>query len=205
MRSLLCSIESESSFFATLLHVILYVGVFFFFFSSRRRHTRYWRDWSSDVCSSDLYTQAWLFGASFHLARHATGLRRSGEDHVVSLSDGTEVAGRAVIVASGVSYRRLGVPSLEALSGAGVFYGAAVTEARAIEGQEVHVVGAGNSAGQAAMHLSRYASRVTLLARGDTLATSMSEYLITELEAAENVEVRLNTRVVDAGGRGRLE
>ncbi|HEX2181309.1 MAG TPA: NAD(P)/FAD-dependent oxidoreductase, partial [Rubrobacteraceae bacterium] len=105
----------------------------------------------------------------------------------------------------GVSYRRLGVPSLEALSGAGVFYGAAVTEARAVEGQEVHVVGAGNSAGQAAMHLSTYASRVTLLARGDSLATSMSEYLITELEAAENVEVRLNTRVVDGGGRGRLE
>jgi thioredoxin reductase (NADPH) len=170
-----------------------------------RNYLGFSRGISGQELATQAYTQAWLFGASFHLARHATGLRRSGEDHVVSLSDGTEVAGRAVIVASGVSYRRLGVPSLEALSGAGVFYGAAVTEARAVEGQEVHVVGAGNSAGQAAMHLSRYASRVTLLARGDTLATSMSEYLITELEAAENVEVRLNTRVVDGGGRGRLE
>jgi thioredoxin reductase (NADPH) len=170
-----------------------------------RNYLGFSRGISGQELASQAYTQAWLFGASFHLARHATGLRRGEDGLVVSLSDGTEVTGRAVIVASGVSYRRLGVPSLEALSGAGVFYGAAATEARAVEGQEVHVVGAGNSAGQAAMHLSRYASRVTLLARGDTLATSMSEYLIRELEAAENVEVRLNTRVVDGGGRGRLE
>lgn len=115
------------------------------------------------------------------------------------------MTGRAVIVATGVSYRRLGVPSLEDLTGAGVFYGAAATEAWALEGQEVYVVGAGNSAGQAAMRLSRYASRVTLVARGESLSASMSEYLIREMEAAENVEVRLNTRVVGGGGKGRLE
>jgi thioredoxin reductase (NADPH) len=149
--------------------------------------------------------QAWLFGATFRLMRRATGLRRSGEELVVSLSDGTEVVGRSVIIATGATYRRLGVPSLEALNDAGVFYGSAVTEAQAVQEKEVYVAGAGNSAGQAAMHLSKYASRVTLVARGDTLSTSMSDYLIREIEAAENVEVRLNTRVVGGGGKGRLE
>jgi thioredoxin reductase (NADPH) len=86
-----------------------------------------------------------------------------------------------------------------------VFYGAAVTEARATEDREVHVVGGGNSAGQAAMYLSKYASKVTLLVRGVSLAASMSEYLIKELEAAANIEIRLNTRVIAGGGRGRLE
>jgi thioredoxin reductase (NADPH) len=149
--------------------------------------------------------QAWLFGVTFRLMRRATGLRRSGEELVVSLSDGTEVVGRSVIIATGATYRRLGVPSLEALNDAGVFYGAPVTEAQAVQEKEVYVAGAGNSAGQAAMHLSKYASRVTLVARGNTLSTSMSEYLIREIEAAENVEVRLNTRVVGGGGKGRLE
>jgi thioredoxin reductase (NADPH) len=110
-----------------------------------------------------------------------------------------------VLIATGVSYRRLGVPALEPLQGAGVFYSAAVTEAQATEGREVHVVGGGNSAGQAAMHLSRYASKVVLLVRGASLAASMSEYLMTEIEAAENIEVRLNTRVVAGKGEGRLE
>jgi thioredoxin reductase (NADPH) len=172
-----------------------------------RNYLGFSRGISGQELAAQAYTQAWLFGASFHLARHATGLRRrtSGDGLVVSLSDGTEVTGRAVIVATGAAYRRLGVPSLEELTGAGVFYGAAVTEARALEGQEVYVVGAGNSAGQAAMHLSKYASRVTLVARGESLAASMSEYLIREIEAAGNVEVRTSTRVVGGGGKGRLE
>ena len=170
-----------------------------------RNYLGFSRGISGQELAAQAYTQAWLFGASFHLARHATGVRRAADGLVVSLSDGTEVTGRAVIVSTGVSYRRLGVPSLEALTGAGVFYGAAATEARALEGQEVYVVGAGNSAGQAAMHLSRYASRVTLVARGDSLAASMSEYLIREMEAAGNVDVRLNSRVVRGGGKGRLE
>jgi thioredoxin reductase (NADPH) len=149
--------------------------------------------------------QAWLFGATFAYMRHTTELRRAGHRLKVALSCGKEVTARAVIVATGASYCRLGVPSLEALHGAGVFYGAAVSEAQAVQGQEVYVVGAGNSAGQAAMHLSKYASRVTLLARGDSLAASMSEYLIKEIEAAENIKVRLNTRVIDGGGEGQLE
>src|SRR5918998_666101 len=170
-----------------------------------RNYLGFSRGISGQELAAQAYTQAWLFGASFHLARHATGLRREGDRLVVSLSDGTEVEGRAVIAATGAAYRRLGVPSLEALSGAGVFYGAAVTEALATQGQEVYVVGGANSAGQAAMHLSKYASRVTLVVRRDSLEASMSDYLIREIEAAENVEVRLNSRVVDGGGEGRLE
>jgi thioredoxin reductase (NADPH) len=151
------------------------------------------------------FQQATLFGANFRLMRSATALRRAGAELVVTLSDGKEVSARTVIVATGASYRRLGVPELEAMNGAGVFYGAATTEARALEGQEVYVVGGANSAGQAALYLSKYASRVTLLVRGGPLEASMSDYLIKEIEATENIEVCLNTRVVGGGGQGRLE
>ena len=156
------------------------------------------------------YQQAWLFGASFQFQRRAAGLRREparegSEDLVLTLSDGTEVMSRAVVIATGASYIRLGVPALEALSGAGVFYGAATTEAQATNGEEVYVVGGGNSAGQAAMHLSRYAKRVTLLVRGGSLAASLSDYLLGQIGATENVEVRLNTRITGGGGAGRLE
>ena len=149
--------------------------------------------------------QAWWFGATFHFMRHATALRSDGNKLVVTLSDGAELSGRAVILATGASYRRLGVASLEELVGAGVFYGAAVSEAQAMKGQEVYVVGGANSAGQAAIHLSKYASHVTLLVRGRSLTATMSDYLIKEIEAAENIEVRFTTRVIDGGGEGKLE
>ncbi|MDP9208671.1 MAG: NAD(P)/FAD-dependent oxidoreductase [Actinomycetota bacterium] len=149
--------------------------------------------------------QAWLFGANLVLAQRATGLRADGPRRLVRLSEGSEVSAEAVVVASGVSWRRLGVPELEALVGAGVFYGAAGAEARAMEGQEVFVVGAGNSAGQAALHLAKHAASVTLLVRGPDLAKSMSEYLIQELEQAPNVAVRLRTQVVGGLGGHRLE
>ena len=149
--------------------------------------------------------QAWLFGANLVLAQRATGLRADGPRRLVRLSEGSEVTAEAVVVASGASWRRLGVPELEALVGAGVFYGAAGAEARAMEGQEVFVVGAGNSAGQAALHLAKHAASVTLLVRGPDLAKSMSEYLIQELEQAPNVAVRLRTQVVGGLGGHRLE
>jgi thioredoxin reductase (NADPH) len=170
-----------------------------------RNYLGFSRGISGSELAWQAYQQAWLFGASFRLAREATALHRGRQRLVVTLSDDTEVAGWAVIVATGASYRRLGVPSLEALQGAGVFYGAAVAEAQALKEQEVYVVGSGNSAGQAAMHLSKYANRVTLLVRGDSLASNMSHYLIKEIEAAENIQVLLNTRVLDGGGQGRLE
>jgi thioredoxin reductase (NADPH) len=171
-----------------------------------RNYLGFSRGISGSELAWQAYQQAWLFGATFRIARQATGLRRGDEDElVVTLSDGTEVAGRAVILATGASYRRLDVPGLEDLVGKGVFYGAAASEAQAMEGQEVYVVGGANSAGQAAIHLSKYASRVTLLVRGSSLESSMSDYLIQEIEAAQNIEVRCHTRVVDGGGEGRLD
>src|SRR4029077_10499798 len=105
-----------------------------------------------------------------------------------------------VVLATGVTYRRLEVPSLEALAGAGVFYGAAVSDARTMEGQDSYVVGGGNSAGQAAIYLSRFARSVTILVRGDTLAASMSSYLRNEIAATPKITVRYHVEVV--GGHG---
>jgi thioredoxin reductase (NADPH) len=149
--------------------------------------------------------QAWWFGAVFRFMRNAVALRSGRRDLTLTLSDGAEVTSRAVVLATGVSYRRLGVPSLEEHVGMGVFYGAAVSEAQAMKGEEVFVVGGANSAGQAAVHLSEYASRVTLLVRGRSLETSMSDYLIKEIEAAQNIQVRFGTQVVGGGGEGRLD
>jgi thioredoxin reductase (NADPH) len=111
----------------------------------------------------------------------------------------------AVVIATGVTYRRLDVPRADELLGAGVFYGAAVTEAAAMEDQRAFVVGGANSAGQAAVHLSRFASQVTLLVRGPSLSGRMSAYLINELERASNISVWLNTVITRVDGRGRLE
>jgi len=148
--------------------------------------------------------QAWLFGANLVFAQEAIALDASGAQRVVRMADGREVAGRAVLLAPGVSWRRLGIPELERMTGTGVFYGAAVTEARAMEGQHVCVVGGGNSAGQAAQYLAHYAARVTLLVRGDSLHANMSEYLATELERTPNVGIHLGVELVDGKAEGRL-
>ena len=150
------------------------------------------------------YQQAWVFGTNFLLMREAVGLRSDGPWHVLTTANSEQTRARAVVLATGVTYSRIDIPALEALVGAGVFYGASVSEARALAGQDVFVVGGGNSAGQAAMHLSRYARTVTLLVRGSSLAESMSEYLRQEIEAA-GIRVWLQTEVVDGGGDGRLE
>jgi thioredoxin reductase (NADPH) len=105
------------------------------------------------------YQQAWVLGTNFLLMRKVIAMRRDADRHVLSTTDGHKVRAAAVILATGVSYRRLGIPSLEALTGAGVFYGATGAEAQGLAGEDVYVVGGGNSAGQAAMHLSRYARR----------------------------------------------
>jgi thioredoxin reductase (NADPH) len=124
---------------------------------------------------------------------------------VVTVASGAEVRSRAVIIATGVSYRRLGIPSLDALTGVSVFYGAATSEASAMKDREVFVVGGANSAGQAAVHLSSYASRVTVLVRGQSLAESMSEYLVKEITSTPNIAVRLDTVVTGGTGTDRLE
>jgi len=151
------------------------------------------------------YTQAWNFGAEYVYGNPATGLRPESSELVVTTADGSEVRSRAVVVATGMAYRRLGIPALDVLTGAGVFYGAAASEARAMKGSEVFVVGGANSAGQAAVHLARYAAQVTVLVRGRSLADSMSEYLIREIESAPNITVRHRVAVTGGTGQSRLE
>ncbi|MBV9918031.1 MAG: FAD-dependent oxidoreductase, partial [Solirubrobacterales bacterium] len=151
------------------------------------------------------YEQAAGFGATFVLMHRATVLRRSGNRLGLSLFDGRRISTRAVLLATGASYRRLGVESLEALNGAGVFYGGAASEAHALSGKNAYVAGGGNSAGQAALHLSRYARRVTLVVRALSLEAGMSHYLVRELRATSNVEVRTGTLVTGGGGEGHLQ
>jgi thioredoxin reductase (NADPH) len=150
------------------------------------------------------FQQAWSFGATFHFMRSATHLEADGDERVVTFSDGSRARARAVIVATGVSYRRLGLPELDDLVGAGVFYGAAVTEAPSMAGGRVFVVGGGNSAGQAALHLAAYADQVTVLVRGADVAASMSDYLVNQLHRAPNVEVVHRAAAVGGGGDGCL-
>jgi thioredoxin reductase (NADPH) len=151
------------------------------------------------------YQQAWTFGTQFVYGNPAISMADDGGSYVLGLEDGSEVRSRTVIIASGASYRRLGVPELEALVGAGVFYGAATVQAQAMAGRHAVVVGGGNSAGQAALHLSKYASQVSILVRSRSLAESMSDYLIREIDAASTVDVRYGVEVVGGGGDGRLE
>ena len=163
----------------------------------------------SGVSGGDLavraYTQALSFGAEYVYGNPAASLRPEGPELVVTVADGTEIRSGAVVVASGMAYRRLGIAELDALTGAGVFYGAAASEAKAVQGSEVFVVGGANSAGQAAVHLAKYAAQVTLLVRGRSLADSMSEYLIREIDAAPNIAVRCRVAVTGGAGQNRLE
>jgi thioredoxin reductase (NADPH) len=149
--------------------------------------------------------QAWMFGAHMVFSQPTAGLTRQGGGCVVHLADGRQIAADAVIVAPGIAWRRLGVPRLEALIGSGVFYGAAGSEARAMEGRDVYVVGAGNSAGQSALFLAWYARQVTMLVRGDSLARSMSDYLTREIEVTSNITVYLHTEITDGHGSDHLE
>jgi thioredoxin reductase (NADPH) len=150
--------------------------------------------------------QAIRFGTRFFTGWPATALEvgRAGDPHLVHTEGGT-VRARAVVIASGVTYRRLGVPSIDALVGSGVNYGAAMTAAREMEGADVVVVGGGNSAGQAAIHLSRFARSVTILVRRPDLAATMSSYLIGEIAFNPRIRVEGCRAVVDGGGGGRLE
>ncbi|HEX6500474.1 MAG TPA: FAD-dependent oxidoreductase [Micromonosporaceae bacterium] len=148
--------------------------------------------------------QAWLMGAHIVFAQQAVALERRGDEHVVRLWGGTQLRARSVVLATGIEWRRLGVPRLEALVGAGVFYGSAVGQSFAMQDRDVYIVGAGNSAGQAALHLAGRARRVTLLVRGDSLTKSMSTYLVRTVESTPNIRVRLRTEVVDGSGDGTL-
>jgi thioredoxin reductase (NADPH) len=152
------------------------------------------------------YQQAWVFGAQLLLTKPVIGMQTRGDRHVVELSDGSCATAPSVVLATGVTYRRLGIPELDSLSGAGVFYGASVSDAQSLAGHEAYIIGGGNSAGQAAMHLRRYARRVFLVVRGTSLADSMSQYLRDTIAAhTDDIEVLLQTQVTGGGGEGRLQ
>ncbi|MBA3799215.1 MAG: FAD-dependent oxidoreductase [Geodermatophilaceae bacterium] len=149
--------------------------------------------------------QVTRFGAEMVLARSVSGFQTRGPVHAV-IFDGTgEIEARALVVATGVSYRRLDADGLDELTGRGVYYGATASEASQCQGDDVYIVGAANSAGQAALNLARYAKRVVLLVRAASLEATMSRYLIDKIAAAPNVEVRFRTTVAGARGEGHLE
>ena len=150
-------------------------------------------------------TQARRFGAEILSAQEAVSLAAEGPSRTVTLGDGNQLKSRALLIATGVSYRALQATGIERLTGAGVYYGAAMSEGESVRGQDVYIVGGANSAGQAAMYFSQFASMVTLLARGDALSSGMSQYLIDQIGITGNIRVRTKTEVQEAVGAERLE
>ena len=144
--------------------------------------------------------QATRFGTEILTPQEVTGVRLNGRYKLLTLADGSEVNCHALLVATGVQYRKLDAPGVEALTGAGIYYGAAMTEALSTKGQDVFIIGAGNSAGQAAMYLSGFARQVTILVRGYGLAESMSQYLIDQIGATPNIAVQTRVSVTAAHG-----
>jgi thioredoxin reductase (NADPH) len=151
------------------------------------------------------FQQAWLFGAQFEFVLGARSLRPADNGIEVGLTDGSRVKARSVVLAVGAAYRRLQVEGVENLVGAGIFYGAPAVEAPAMKDSRVIVVGGGNSAGQAAMNLAHYAEHVTMLVWEPHLEDNMSQYLVTEIEAAPNIDYRLASEILECKGDRRLE
>jgi len=151
------------------------------------------------------FEQAWSFGALPSVAGPVAGLRPAGGGFTLHLAGGEESHARSVLITTGVSYRRLDAPGLDPLIGAGVFYGATASEGSAFGGEHVFIAGGANSAGQAAISLARYARQVTIVVRGDSLAARMSHYLIGEIGATANIDVRTSTQIAGAEGSGQLE
>jgi len=149
--------------------------------------------------------QASRFGAEFVLARDVVACERRGPVHAVRFEGGGEIEARAVIVATGVSYRRLEAEGVDDFTGRGIYYGANAADAAQCRGDDVYVVGGANSAGQAALNLSKFAKRVVLVARGESLTSSMSQYLVSRILSEPSIEVRYTTQVVAARGDGHLE
>ena len=150
-------------------------------------------------------TQAQRFGVEILTPQEATGLRLEDPYKIITLSNGDEVSCHAMLIATGVSYRKLDVPGVERFTGAGVYYGAAMTEAMSCRDEDVFIVGGANSAGQAAMYFAKYARRIVMLVRGDSLSKSMSQYLIDQIGSTENIEVWHHSNVVEASGGDHLE
>ena len=151
------------------------------------------------------FEQAWSFGAIPSMAGPVTALQPAPGGFTLHLAGGRVSHARSVLITTGVSYRKLDAPGLGALLGAGVFYGATTSEHTAFAGEHVFIVGGANSAGQAAVNLARYAQQVTIVVRGDSLAARMSQYLIDEITATANIDVRTSTQIAAAEGTGQLE
>ncbi len=150
------------------------------------------------------YQQAWLFGARYVFAREVVGVRADGDERILRMSDGREIVARAVVIATGARYRRLEASGIQAFEGRSVFY-TTFGETRFLQDLDVAVVGGGNSAGQAVIHVSRFARKVTLIVRANALEAGMSDYLVQQIRHAANVEVRLGAEVVGARGGHRIE
>jgi thioredoxin reductase (NADPH) len=170
-----------------------------------RNYLGFPRGVSGRQLAQNAYSQAWVFGANFAFMQTVIDIDREDDHLIVTLSDSRRLRASAVLLAMGVSYRRLGVPALEALLGAGVYYGGSTSEASALVGRDVFVVGGANSAGQSALHLAQYARSVTLVVRARSLRDGMSDYLVRQVEATENIQTRLGCEVVGGGGDGRLD
>ncbi|HET7273085.1 MAG TPA: FAD-dependent oxidoreductase [Rubrobacter sp.] len=149
--------------------------------------------------------QAKRFEVEILTPQEVADVRVEDPYRIIRLGDGTELSCHALIIATGVSYRKLKAPGVDRLSGAGVYYGASLTEASSCKNEDVYIVGGANSAGQAAMFFSEYARKVVVLYRGDSLRKNMSEYLVKQVEGKENIEVRLNSEVSEVEGEDRLE
>ncbi len=150
-------------------------------------------------------SQARRFGVEILAPQEVTGVRVDGPSRFVTLGNGTEIGCRALLIATGIAFRKVDVPGVEELNGAGVYYYAPMTEALSYKNEDVYIVGGANSAGQAAMYFSKYARSVTMLVRGDSLSSNMSQYLEDQIAATKNIAVRLNTSVLEVKGTGRCE
>ena len=149
--------------------------------------------------------QAARFGTEILTPQEATGIRVDGPYRFVKLNDGTEISCHTLLIATGVSYRKLEVPGIERLNGAGVYYGAAMTQAISCRDEDIYMIGGANSAGQAAIYFSKYARKVTMLVRADSLSKGMSQYLADQILKTENIKVWLNSGVIEVKGENRLE
>ena len=160
---------------------------------------------SGAMLAQETWRQAWSFGTTFLYMRQVQSLSATGGHYRLALSDGGVLTSRTVVIATGATYRRLGIPALENLQGRGVFYGPAASEAPAMAGRKVFVAGGGNSAGQTALHMAKWADRVTVLVRAGSLADTMSDYLIRQIGATPNVDVCYRVQVADGADTGHLE
>src|SRR5712691_5677282 len=149
--------------------------------------------------------QAQRFGVEILSPQEAVGIRTEGSYRIIKLADGNEISCHALMIATGVQWRRLEAPGIDRLQGAGIYYGGGTTEALSCKGEIIYVVGGANSAGQAAMNFAKYADRVVILVRGSSLSSTMSQYLIDQIKGMSNIEVWAHGSVAEAHGETHLE